>query len=116
MKPLPPEVTNWINQFVEKDNHGKRLRQMQRAADCDKAVREIMKARPGLSYHQAWDVAKSANPGLFRSEAEQAPEPAKARASQCDRVVKAVQAANPGTSYDEAWQLARAERADLFGG
>jgi hypothetical protein len=55
-------IQAWIDQFVEKGNQQRRLPQMQRAADCDKAVREVMKARPDLSYHQAWDVAKSENP------------------------------------------------------
>jgi hypothetical protein len=87
MNPLPPEVTNWVNQFVEKDNQGKRLASMQRAADCAAAVKEVQKNRPNLSFAEAWDIAQSENPKLFAGETEKAPEPAKAERTfrdQCD--------------------------------
>jgi len=94
---MKPEIQAWVDEFVEKDNQGKRLRAMQRAVDCDKAVHAVMQARPGLSYHEAWMRAKAENPELFAGERERGPDPAeaeavselasKARALGCDRVV-----------------------------
>lgn len=119
---LPSEVKSWINQFAEKDNNGKRLRQMQRAADCAAKVREVQKNRPGLSFAEAWDIAKVENPELFQSEDQKAPNPAKAandrmskaRAYECSQTVEAVRRANPRLSFDEAWRIAEAEHRELF--
>lgn len=63
---MKPEIQAWVDQFVEKDNHGKRLRAMQRAADCAAKVREIQKARPDLSFAEAWNAAAAENPELFK--------------------------------------------------
>src|SRR5260221_1047474 len=98
---LPPEVKAWTDQFAEPDNQGKRLRSMQRAADCAAKVPEVQKARPGLSFAQAWDIAAEQSPELLKGETENAPEPAKARAQAIDQTVKAIQAGCPSLSYEE---------------
>ena len=62
----------------------------------------MQKNRPGLSFAQAWEVAKGENPELFQGEKEQAPAPkagnelaSRARALAIDQTVKAIQAGCP---------------------
>jgi hypothetical protein len=95
-----------------------------RAAECAAKVREIQKAQPGLSFSEAWEIAKNQNPELFAGENEQASDPAlaanelasRARAQALAQVVQAVQASHPDLSFEQSWQIARAKHADLFEG
>ena len=105
-------------------DHNKVMRQrMQRAAECDAKVREVQKNRPGLSYAEAWMIAKGENPELFQGEKEQVPAAkagnelaSRARALGCAQVVQAVQASHPGLSFDECWRIAAVQNKQLFEG
>src|SRR5260221_12003095 len=98
---LPPEVKAWTDQFAEPDNQGKRLRSMQRAADCAAKVPEVQKARPGLSFAQAWDIAAEQSPELLKGERQNRPQPAQGRAQAIDQTVNAIRAGCPPPSYQE---------------
>jgi len=96
----------------------------QRAAKCEKKVREVLNDHPDWSYAQAWKFAAEQSPELFHGKegpakaagSERADLASRSRALGCDMVVKAVQAAHPTMSYAEAWDIARVQNKRLFEG